>query len=97
MRELFVYYKVASCNVADARAAFAQMQSQLQRAHPQLCVRLLRRPEEADGVQTWMETYSVAAVGVDAELQSAIDSAGAAMQPWTAGPRHTEVFIACAS
>ena len=97
MRELFVYYKVASINAADARAAFAQMQSQLQRAHPQLCVRLLRRPEEVNGVQTWMETYSVAAVGVDAELQSAIDSAGAAMQPWITGPRHTEVFIACAS
>ena len=97
MRELFVYYKVASRNVADAHAAFAQMQARLRNTQPQLCVRLLRRPEEVSGVQTWMETYSVPAVGVDAELQSAIDSAGAAMQPWTTGPRHTEVFIACAS
>ena len=100
MRELFVYYRVAADHAAQAGAAALAMQAQLQRVHPQLRMRLLRRPEAVDGQQTWMETYATDASatpeGIDAQLQAAIEAAAVALQPWIAGPRHTEVFVACA-
>ena len=97
MRELFVYYKVTSNNAPGARQAVLAMHTRLRLKHPRLTTRLLCRPEETDGQQTWMETYSAAPDGVDVVLQQAIEDAAAAVGPWTAGPRHTEVFIACAS
>ena len=101
MRELFVYYRVAAAQAAQAVAAVLAMQAQLECAHPQLRMRLLRRPETVGGQQTWMETYATDAAatpeGIDARLQAAIESAAAALQPWIASPRHTEVFIPCAS
>lgn len=101
MRELFIYYRVAENLAVDAAAAALAMQAQLQLAHPHLHMRLLRRPEAVDGQQTWMETYavdiSVAPEGIDVRLQTAIESAAIALQPWIAGLRHTEVFVPCAS
>ena len=101
MRELFVYYRVAADRAEQAVTAALAMQAQLQHAHPQLRMRLLRRPEATAGQQTWMETYATDASGtpdgIDLRLQAAIESAAVALQPWIAGPRHTEVFIPCAS
>ncbi|MBC8058426.1 MAG: DUF4936 family protein [Rhizobiales bacterium] len=101
MRELFVYYRVREVDAAAARTAAQQMQATLRARHSGLTARLLMRPETRDGEQTWMETYAVDAVaavdGVGQSLQSAIEAEAGALQPFLAGPRHTEVFVACAS
>ncbi len=100
MRELFVYYRVRA---AEAEAAFAfvrELHARLALEHPGLHGRLLRRPEEPDGPQTWMETFAVdprqAPNGVDTDLQSAIEAAAAPLLPLIDGARHTEAFVACA-
>lgn len=103
MRELFVYYRVAEARAAPARAAAIAMQADLHQAHPQLLMRLLRRPDTLDGQQTWMETYATEparADGVDAVMQAAIEHAARVLHPWLASPRHIEVFevfVPCAS
>jgi Domain of unknown function (DUF4936) len=96
MRELFVYYRVRSDNAAEANAAVQRMQAQLRDDHPHLSARLLRRPEEEDGLQTWMEIYA-AEVGITDEMSSSIETQAFALAPLIDGPRHTEVFVPCAS
>ncbi len=101
MRELFVYYRVRVADTAAVQAAAQAMQAQLRAQHPGLIARLMRRADVPATNETWMETYAVdpahAADGVNAALEAAIDRAAIALQPLLAGPRHTEVFIACAS
>ena len=98
MRELFIYYRVAEAHAAPARAAAVALQAGLQQAHPQLLARVLRRPDAVNGQHTWMETYAMPSsnAGIDAALQAAIEDAAAALLPFLASPRHTEVFIPCA-
>ena len=101
MRELFVYYRVRSADAATALAAVQELQASLREIHPGLVARLLRRPEDVDASQTWMETYATDPrrdpAGVSPQLQAAIEAQAGAMLPPLAGPRHTEVFVACAS
>jgi len=92
MRELFIYYRVRSIDAPAVQAAVLDFQAQLRRLFPQLEARLLRRPEEDEGRQTWMEIYSV---DIDAALQSEIETRALALLPMIDGPRHTEVFTAC--
>lgn len=100
MRELFIYYRLHANDAVAAEAAVALFQTQLRQRYPTLLTRLLRRPEETDGLQTWMETYSTQPMretqGVDADMQTAIEAHARVLRPWLAGPRHTEVFIPCA-
>jgi Domain of unknown function (DUF4936) len=99
--ELFVYYRARVADAAPVQVAVEAMQARLRARHPALIARLLRRPEPQDECHTWMEAYATdparAPAGIDASLQAAIDSAAAAeLQPLLVGPRHTEVFRACA-
>ena len=100
MRELFVYYRVLASDSVAAQTALQAMQARLRARHPGLLARLLHRPDAQDGVETWMETYAFPADhggdGVDASLQATIEAEAAAHAALIAGPRHTEVFIACA-
>lgn len=98
MRELFVYYRVRSNDAPALKAAVRDMQARLRAEHPALTARLLRRPDENGGLQTWMETYSATRIGgVTPELQTHIEAQAQALSPLIDGPRHTEAFIACAS
>ena len=101
MRELFIYYRIRSIHAPAAQALVHGFQGRLRVLHPPLISRLLRRPDEADGRQTWMETYStdpmLDTTGITAELQSTIEAQAHALLPLIDGPRHTEVFIACVS
>lgn len=101
MRELFIYYRVRCVDAAAARAAVLASQQHLCDRHPGLRARLLRRPEEADGLQTWMETYATDTMqdpaGITTALQADIEYGAQATLHWVEGSRHTEVFIACAS
>ena len=102
MRELFIYYQVRLDRHAAARAAVAGFQAVLRERHPQIQMRLLCRPDTSvDGRQTWMETYATDpmrdTLGISTELQVEIESLAGRLAALIDGPRHTEVFIACAS
>lgn len=96
MRELFVYYRVRAADAAATLAAVRAFQAEVLADAPALVARLLRRPGEADGVQTWMETYSTdperSPHGVSADLQARIESRALTLAPHLDGPRHAEVF-----
>ena len=101
MRELYVYYRVPAHAVARTEVEVRALQADLRNAHPGLRARWLRRPAEADAAQTWMEIYavdpSVAPLGIDADLEQAIAASAARCLTAIEGPRHVEVFLACAS
>jgi hypothetical protein len=100
MRELFVYYRVRPADAPAALAAVRQLHAQLRHAYPGLRARLLHRPDDDKDLQTWMETYQTDPTrdGMAADLQADIEArAHALLAPLLQGPRHTEVFIACAS
>jgi Domain of unknown function (DUF4936) len=100
VRELFIYYRVQVAQEAHARRVVRTFQSQLCARFPQLVARLLCRPEESEGQQTWMEIYStnpmLSPSGVTVELQAAIEAQALALAPCIVGSRHTEVFVPCA-
>jgi hypothetical protein len=99
-RELFIYYRATIENASVLQAAVLSLQADLRARHPELQARLLRRPEAADGLHTWRETYAApsSAHGISASLQGEIESAAhARLVTLISGSRHTESFIACAS
>jgi hypothetical protein len=100
VRELFIYYRATIENASVLHAAALALQADLQARHPGLQTRLLRRPEAADGLHTWMETYAApsSAHGISESLQGEIESAAhTKLATLISGSRHTESFIACAS
>ena len=101
MRELYVYYRVPADAVTRTEREVRALQADLRKAHPELRARWLRRPAEPDVPQTWMEVYatdpSFAPDGVNADLEQAIVTSAARCLTGIEGPRHVEVFFACAS
>ena len=103
MRDLFIYYRIDVANAPLALAAAQAMQHRLREKHPQLAVRLLRRPDEPASPttpttpQTWMETYSLPGTGITPELQAEIEQAASELKAYIVGERHTEIFVPCAS
>ena len=95
MDELFIYYRVRSADAPAAQAAVAQFQARLRTDYPRLIARLLRRPIEENGLQTWMEIYA-SDDGIEDAMRIDIENRALALSPVLAGPRHTEVFIPCA-
>ena len=99
MRELFVYYRARCSDAPALQAAVFAFQEQLTVCYPSLRTRLLRRPEETDGEQTWMESYATdpqrEPAGISEELQAEIDRRAGAVAHWVSGRRHTEVFLTC--
>jgi len=96
MRELFIYYRVRAADAQAAQAAVSQLHAQLRATYPRLGARLLRRPADETGSQTWMETYA-SPDGITDAMQARIESGALMLAPLIDGPRHTEVFVACAS
>ncbi|MEO8154120.1 MAG: DUF4936 family protein [Rhizobacter sp.] len=99
MRELFIYYQATIENASVLHATALALQAELQAQHPGLQTRLLRRPEAANGLHTWMETYAapLSPNGISESLQSEIESvASAKLASLIEGQRHTESFVACA-
>jgi hypothetical protein len=94
-RTLFIYYRVASSQAVAARPAVEALQARLREALPGLQTQLMRRPEEKDGQQTWMEIYSHPQ-GVSPQAQDQIEAAARELRGLGPGPRHVEVFVPCA-
>ncbi len=101
MRELFIYYRIPVAKADEALAAAHAFQARLCTRHPGLTARLMRRPEMYDSEQTWMEIYAFDPErkpgGVTPECQSDIETEALCMAGLSAGARHTEVFVPCAS
>ena len=89
MVDLYVYYKVRSADAVALAPRVRAMQADLA-ARAGVSVQLKHRPQDQDGLQTWMEVYPGVAAGFDAVLARAVDGAGIA--PLLAGPRRAEVF-----
>jgi hypothetical protein len=95
--ELFVYYRIDPARADALQSAAVAMQDALRAQHPGLAARLLRRPGLREGLQTWMEVYTLPA-GVDAaRLAIAIERDARVLAPLLIGERHVEHFVACAS
>jgi Domain of unknown function (DUF4936) len=99
-RQLFIYWRVASADVAAALRATPAVQAQLRLNHQTLRTGLYQHTEASAGEATLMETYALASQaacnGIDAAMQQRIEAASAeALQPWLRGVRHVEVFDAC--
>jgi len=89
MLDFYVYYKVATNDAASLAPLVHAMQRRLaQEAGVQ--AQLKRRPEDKDGLQTWMEVYPGVTDGFAAVLAQAVDAAG--ISPHLAGPRRFELF-----
>jgi hypothetical protein len=101
MRELFIYYQVPTAEADRARTAVEAFQQRLRQRFPRLIARLLRRPEEAKGLQTWMEVYALPGApdspGVTEPIEAAIAIEAKNLEGLIAGGRHIEVFVPCAS
>ena len=97
MRELFIYYQVPGAQVDTARGIVEAFQGRLRERFPGLATRLLCRPLPPKELQTWMEVYTRADTeGVVADIELAIETEAAALDGFTVGPRHVEVFVPCA-
>ena len=99
-RQRFIYWRVASADVAAALRAARAVQAQLRLSHPTLRTGLYLRTEAPAGEATLMEVYALdsqaARNGIDAAMQQRIEAASAeALRPWLRGARHVEVFDAC--
>ena len=90
MADLYVYYKVRSQDAAAlvqrVRALQAEVASTLGVAG-----QLKRRPDERDGLQTWMEVYPDVPASFADALERAAEQAG--LNGSIEGPRHSEVFV----
>lgn len=101
MRELFIYYRVNPLDAVAVRAGVHRLQAGLRERLPHLVARLLCGGEADGEWQTWMETYATDPAldpgGIDAALQSEIETQARVLLPMLDGLRHTETFVACAS
>ena len=88
--DLYVYYRVRDEDAEQLLPRVRGMQARLAAAHG-VAPQLKRRPDNPDGVQTWMEVYPAATAGFTAALAQAVSAAG--LDALIAGPRHTEVFM----
>lgn len=89
MIDLYVYYKVRGVDAARLAPLVRAMQEGLA---TQQGVRgqLKRRPEEKDGLQTWMEIYPDVVDGFAEVVASAAANAG--VDGLIDGPRRAEIF-----
>lgn len=89
---LFIYFRLASAQAAQARPLLLAMQASLKARHPGLMVRLLARTDEQHcAEQTWMETYEHPQ-GLSPTFQADLRAAVQALPPGLIGARHAESF-----
>jgi len=89
MVDLYVYYKVRSIDAARLAPLVHAMARRLAQ-DAGVRVALKRRPEDKDGLQTWMEVYPGVTDAFDAVLRQAVVDAG--IEALLAGPRRLEIF-----
>lgn len=88
--DLYVYYHVQVADAAVFLTKITEMQDNLRREYG-IRTALKRRPEEQDGLHTWMEVYLEVAEGFEAKLEQAF--ASSQLSSMIAGRRHVEHFL----
>ena len=88
MIDIYVYYRVRSDLSALMLPHVRAMQDELC-ARFGIAAAVKRRPEEKDGLQTWMEVYEA----VPEEFLSALEQAAIDAHLPISGERHVEVFV----
>ncbi|RBA24238.1 DUF4936 family protein [Herminiimonas fonticola] len=88
--DLYVYYRVQVADAAVFLTKITEMQDNL-RSEYGIRTALKRRPEEQDGLHTWMEVYLEVAEGFEAKLEQAV--ASSELLAMIAGKRHMEYFL----
>lgn len=88
--DLYIYYRVRSSDLEAFRTQALAMQHNLARDCG-IAAALKRRPEEQDGLQTWMEVYADVDEAFESRLNQAV--ADSRLSDWIQGPRHTEQFL----
>jgi hypothetical protein len=94
--DLYIYYRIRREHAGELRSHVGAMQRWLAQEYG-IVTALKRRPEEQDGMQTWMEIYQAVPDGFAILLERAVAQAGLAA--WIEGQRNTEYFLdvsACA-
>jgi Domain of unknown function (DUF4936) len=88
--DLYIYYRVGGEHTGALREKVTALQQSLRRDYA-IAASLKRRPEETQGMQTWMEVYLDVPPGFDTTLAEAVTRYG--LMPLIAGERHTEYFL----
>ncbi|MDO9421191.1 MAG: DUF4936 family protein [Herminiimonas sp.] len=88
--DLYVYYRVQVADAAVFLTKITEMQDNLSREYG-VRTALKRRPEEQDGLHTWMEVYLEVAEGFEATLEQTV--ASSQLPSMIAGKRHVEHFL----
>ena len=94
MKDLYIYYRVRSDDASKLQATVRALQQSLSREYG-IATALKRRPEERQGLHTWMEIYLAVPDGFEARLGQAIDQAGLAAL--IEGERNMEYFLDCST
>ena len=89
MVDYYVYYKVRSVDASRLAPLVHAMARRLE-LDAGVRVALKRRPEDKDGLQTWMEIYPGVTEDFDKVLARAVGEAG--IDALLAGPRRLEIF-----
>ncbi|GAA4011609.1 DUF4936 family protein [Actimicrobium antarcticum] len=87
--DIFVYYTIRSQDAALARQRAAALRQRMAAGYD-IAVQLKRRPEEKEGLQTWMEIYQDVPPGFDTVIEHVAAEEGLAML--SQGYRHIEHF-----
>lgn len=88
--DFFVYYKVRAENVDNLLPRVSALLSEAFQVFA-VKTRLMRRPEEEGGIQTWMEIYHEVPGDFDIWLRSHCETHD--VSPFTDGQRHVERFV----
>lgn len=88
--DLYIYYRVQVADAALYLTKITEMQDNLSRQYG-VRTALKRRPEEQDGLHTWMEVYLEVAEGFETKLEQAV--ANSELPAMIAGKRHMEHFL----
>lgn len=88
--DLYIYYRVPVGKADLLEQQARELQAGLSLQH-QVATKLKRRPEDKDGMHTWMEVYLDVPDNFDIRIQEAVAASG--LSDLIDGPRHTEQFL----
>lgn len=91
--DLYIYYRVVPMRTQELHGKIKAVQAVLQGRFG-IAGGLKRRPDEQDGLQTWMEIYEHIAPGQEDDFSRALEHAlgDAGIAALIDGPRHVERF-----
>lgn len=88
--DLYIYYRVRAIDAGLFQEKALAMQHDLARECA-IVTALKRRPDEQDGMHTWMEVYLDVTENFETRLNQAV--AASRLSSLIAGTRHTEQFL----